>query len=203
MAANTAKTTEYPSPSLPYDVSLAVSQISAMVDEELERREIDLALRRLTRDDAARDRWERYHLISDVLQGHGPVSLHSGFAARIRQALETEPTPSAAAKPLPAWYKPVSGFALAASVAMLALYGLRPNQTADLVPGAPLAASSSSTATALSNPTVAVLRPANFSGEPRQARLKNYLVNHNGYASLNGVPGMLPYARLVDYQTDR
>lgn len=201
MAANTAKTVEHPSMPLADDVSLAASQISAMVDEELERREIDLALRRLTRDDAARDRWERYHLISDVLQGHGPVSLHPGFAGRIRQALETEPTPSAAAKPLPAWYKPVSGFALAASVAMLALYGLKPNQTADLAPGAPLAATSS--AAALARPTVAILRPANFSGEPRQARLKNYLVNHNGYASLNGVPGMLPYARLVDYQTDR
>jgi hypothetical protein len=43
-----------------------------MVDGEADA-EIDLALRRLSRDGDVQIRWERYHLISDTMQGHLPA----------------------------------------------------------------------------------------------------------------------------------
>lgn len=108
------KTAELPLARPAADVSVAASQLSALVDDELAASEIDLVLRRLNRDRDACDRWERYHLISDVIQDHVPKVLDNDFAARIRAAIEAEPLARPVAGPLPAWYKPVTGFALAA-----------------------------------------------------------------------------------------
>lgn len=185
------------------DVPVAASQLSALVDDELANMEIDLALRRLSRDRDARDRWERYHLISDVMQGHLPAAFDTGFAARIRQAIEAEPLPQPVARPLPAWYKPVTGFGLAASVALMALFGLKLNQTDILQPTARFAATTATfptPATAFPIQTVAATQPADPVSEPGEARLNHYLVNHSGYASMSSVNGMLPYVRMVGYQ---
>ena len=46
-------------------------------------------------------------------------------------------------------------------------------------------------------------QPAGKNGGLVDTRLNNYLVNHNNYASLNGMNGMLPYVRMVGYQADR
>ncbi|MDS4025849.1 MAG: sigma-E factor negative regulatory protein [Candidatus Contendobacter sp.] len=186
------------------DVPVVATQLSALVDDQLADREIDLVLRRLSRDDDARSRWERYHLISDVIQGHLPAAFDTDFAARVRRAIEAEPLPQPVGRPLPAWYKPVTGFGLAASVALVALFGLKLNQTDILQPAAPFAI----TPTTLSSPTAALpiqtvattqplVTPAR---EPVETRLTSYLVNHNGYASMNSVSGMLPYVRMVGYQ---
>jgi len=199
MADNTA---ELRAP-LTDDVPVAASQLSALVDDELADMEIDLVLRRISRDNDARDRWERYHLISDVMQGHLPVAFDAGFAARIRQAIEAEPLPQSAARALPAWYKPVTGFGLAASVALMALFGLKLNQTDILQPATPLVATTSTLSvptTPLPIQTVVTTRPTGLTSEPVDARLNHYLVNHNGYASMSSVNGMLPYVRMVGYQ---
>ncbi|MFZ1641425.1 MAG: sigma-E factor negative regulatory protein [Candidatus Contendobacter sp.] len=198
------KTAEPQSAPLAHDVPVAASQLSAMVDDELADIESEMVLRRLSRDHGARDRWERYYLISDVMQGHIPAVLDTDFAARIRQVIEAESLPQPAARPLPAWYKPVTGFALAASVALMALFGLKLNQTDAFQPTAPLAAATptfSAPTDSLPIQTVAIARQADPSGEPTEARLNYYLVNHNGYASRNSMHGMLPYVRMVGYQT--
>lgn len=185
------------------DAETAASQLSAMVDNELEQREIDLALRRLGRDRDAQARWERYYLISDAMQGHLPAALDINFAARIRQAIEAEPQPLPATRPLPAWYKPVTGFALAASVVLVALFGLKLTQTdSTFAPTAQLAANNPSAPPAsIPLQAAALSRQAGDTTEPVEARLSSYLVNHNGYASMNSVHGMLPYVRMVGYQT--
>jgi sigma-E factor negative regulatory protein RseA len=186
----------------PEELNLAASQLSAMVDGELTDLESDLVLRRLGRDSEARERWERYHLISDLLRGHLPVALDDSFAARIRQAIEAEPPLLPAAKPLPAWYKPVTGFALAASVVLMALFGLKLTQTDYIQPTAQFAAS----APAPFLPIQAVASTPRNGGaatELVEARLNSYLMNHNGHASMNTVNGVLPFVRMVGYRTDR
>lgn len=181
------------------DMETAASQLSAMVDDELEEREIDLALRRLNRDHDSKARWERYHLIGDAMQGHLPAALDIDFAARIRQAIEAEPLPLPVARPLPAWYKPVTGFALAASVVLVALFGLKLTQIdTNFVSTAQLAANTPSTPALI---PASLTQRVDDASEPVEARLSSYLVNHNGYASMNSVPGMLPYVRMVGYQT--
>lgn len=124
------------------NIELAASQLSAMVDEQLDAMETDLALRRLSRDGGLQARWERYHLISDALQGHLPDALDLSFAARIHQAIAAEPLPQPVARPLPAWYKPVTGFGLAASVALATLVGIsRMNPPDAPIVSAPLVSS--------------------------------------------------------------
>ena len=191
-------------PTTPF-IDIVASQLSAMVDGELTDTEIPLALRRLSRDGDWQGRWERYHLISDAMQGHVPTALDICFTDRIRQAVANEPLPRAASRPLPSWYKPVTGFALAASVVLVALFGLKLNQSsATFAPTASLAADISAPTT-ISPPvqTVSLTGPAGDVNEPVEARLNSYLVNHNGYASRNSVNGMLPYVRMVGYQASR
>ncbi|MCC8999188.1 MAG: sigma-E factor negative regulatory protein [Candidatus Contendobacter sp.] len=200
------KTAEQQPAQFANDMSVVASQLSAMVDDELQDMENDLVLRRLSRDHDARDRWERYHLISDALQDHLPAIIDADFAARIRQAIEAEPLLLPGVKPLPTWYKPVTGFALAASVVLMALFGLKLSQTDAIQPTAQLAVADpalSVPATALPIQTVASMQRGDPAREPVEARLGSYLVNHNGYASMNSMHGMLPYVRMVGYQTER
>ena len=184
-------------------VDLAASQLSALVDGELADAEMNLVLRRLSRDGDAQGRWERYHLISDALQGHLPAALDADFATCLRQAIDQERLPHPATRSLPAWYKPVTGFALAASVVLTALVGLQWTQPdAGLTPDNPVAAVPASTIP-LPAQVVALNPLADGASEPTEARLNTYLVNHNGYASKSSVNGMLPYVRMVGYQTNR
>ena len=198
------KTAEQLSAQAADDANVAASQLSAMVDDELDGMEIDLVLRRLCRDGDLQSCWSRYHLISDVMQNHLPDALAPDFAPRIRQAVAAEPLPLPVGKSLPAWYKPVTGFGLAASVVLVALFGLKLTQTADtpLVSTTQLAASDPTAASTFAPFTVrtAAVRQTDAANEPVEARLGSYLVNHNGYASLNSMHGMLPYVRMVGYQ---
>ena len=196
------KTAEQLSAQAADDANVAASQLSAMVDDELDGMEIDLVLRRLCRDGDLQSCWSRYHLISDVMQNHLPDALAPDFVARIRQAVAAEPLPLPVGKSLPAWYKPVTGFGLAASVVLVALFGLKLTQTdTPLASTTQLAVSNPSAASTLSPFTVrAAVRQTDASNEPVEARLGSYLVNHNGYASLNSMHGMLPYVRMVGYQ---
>ncbi len=207
------KTAEQQSAPLANDVNVAESQLSAIVDDELHNREHDLVLRRLCRDRDARDRWERYHLISDVLQDHLPTVIDTDFAARIRHAIETEPLPLPGRKSLPTWYKPVTGFALAASVVLMALFGFKLTQTDILQPAAqfaittpalPAPAATLPIQTVASIQPVTAIQPGDPARElPVEARLGSYLIDHNGYASMNSMHVMLPYVRMVGYQTER
>ncbi|MFZ4791224.1 MAG: sigma-E factor negative regulatory protein [Candidatus Competibacteraceae bacterium] len=180
------------------NIELAASQLSALVDEQLDALEINLALRRLSRDRGLQACWERYHLISDALQGHLPDTLDPAFAARLHEAIANEPLPQSTIKPLPAWYKPVTGFGLAASVALVALVGIQ-MKTPD-VASTPIAQTAASAGSIGIPVQAAALNPP-LTNDPAQARLNRYLVSHNGYASMNSVQGVLPYVRMVGYQT--
>ncbi|TVR63451.1 MAG: hypothetical protein EA420_07415 [Candidatus Competibacteraceae bacterium] len=199
------KTAEQLSARVADEEPVAASQLSAMVDDELGLPEMDLALRRLSRDHELQDCWERYHLISDVMQSHLPDALDLDFAARIRRAVEADPLPRPTAKPLPAWYKPVTGFGLAASVVLVALLGLKQGQIDPASPPeAHLAAAPAVPAALPATARVVALNPQiDDSNQPVEARLSPYLVNHNGYASMNSMHGMLPYVRMVGYQGNR
>jgi len=201
------KTAEQTSTPVEDDANVAASQLSAIIDDELDLREIPLVLRRLSRDPDSRVRWERYHLISDAMQGHLPDAFDAGFAARLRDTIEAEPIPRPITKPLPTWYKPVTGFGLAASVVLVALFGLKLAQTGDPLssPSGPQVAVAPASSAALYRVSqVAVGDP--LSGQraaPVEARLTHYLANHSNIASRNSVPVMLYSARMVGYQPGR
>ncbi|QAU34250.1 sigma-E factor negative regulatory protein [Janthinobacterium sp. 17J80-10] len=77
-------------------------QISALADDELSDSQIEVALAAL-RDPQARNDWDIYHQIGDVLRSDDMAfSLSEGFSARMAAALEAEPVilaPAPAAAP--------------------------------------------------------------------------------------------------------
>jgi sigma-E factor negative regulatory protein RseA len=102
-------------------------QISAFVDGELPDNETELLLRRLSQDAALRQLVAQYLAIGRLVRGEREIPRMGELRSRIATALGEQPAdgvPATAATPS-RWLKPAGGFAVAASVAALALIGLR------------------------------------------------------------------------------
>lgn len=104
-------------------------QLSAMADGALAPDQARFLLRRLQHDHELASRWERWQVYGDAMRGHAHQLLPADFAERVSLALQDAPPLHATAgdggRRLHAlrW---AGGGALAASVALVALFGLRP-----------------------------------------------------------------------------
>ena len=113
-------------------------QLSALMDGDLAADEARFLLRRLQHDHELAGCWERWQLCGDVLRGQGRAPAPAGFAERVAQAIAAESSPAAttasqaqAARPrnlLARW----GGGALAASVALVALFMARQQSPQDV-----------------------------------------------------------------------
>jgi len=103
------------------------SQISAFVDGELPAEEADFLTRRLGEDPVLRQQAAAYLEIGRLIRGEPSVSGTDELRERIATALKDEPLAAAVAPvdKTAGWLRPLGGVAIAASVAMLALVGLR------------------------------------------------------------------------------
>ncbi|MDZ7735987.1 MAG: sigma-E factor negative regulatory protein [Gammaproteobacteria bacterium] len=174
--------------------------------------------------------WRRYHLVGDSLRGQLPAQFPAtDLSARISRALESEPailspqrrTATVSQRIL----KPAAGLAIAASVALVAIIGLRGmDHTAGTgsTTGDTTVAATDAAATAPAPERIEVqaprqsLQPAAPSQLARtvsteavpgdyqqsgqaagQYRFNSYLINHNEYRVNSGVHGSMPYARIV------
>ncbi|MFZ8990838.1 MAG: sigma-E factor negative regulatory protein, partial [Pseudohongiellaceae bacterium] len=113
--------------------------LSAVMDGEAD----DLALRRLIQESAAdpvlAEKWERYHLARDVIHGRGrPLS--SGFSGRVAAAIDAETAPQAASVTGSRLPQPLVKFAIAATVAVVAVVALQPAQNGPELPAAGVSA---------------------------------------------------------------
>ncbi|MCA1806223.1 MAG: sigma-E factor negative regulatory protein [Xanthomonadaceae bacterium] len=150
-------------------------QLSALVDEELPAAEHALLLERLARDGGLRECLGRYQLMRDVLNNRVAMPVDGRFVDRVMHAIEAEPA------------YPV------ALVAVLALQNVDPGTGSP----APQVASTGLPATELAaSGEVWERQPA-----PAGDRLNGYLVQHNEYAASSGVQGVLPYVRIVGYDS--
>ncbi|MCY4210911.1 MAG: sigma-E factor negative regulatory protein [Gammaproteobacteria bacterium] len=106
-------------------------QLSALMDGEADGQQREL-IDELLQDPELLETWSRYHLISDCLQQHAPAQgtaqLDRDLAARVAKSLEQEPTILAPTRVPARLVKPVTGFAIAASVAALAIFGIQQQQ---------------------------------------------------------------------------
>lgn len=108
-------------------------QISAFVDGELPENESELLLRRLSQDAALRSQAGQYLQIGRLIRREREVPGMNELRNRIATALGEQPIETPA-KPEPSsrrLLKPAAGFAIAASVAVLALVGLRQAELPD------------------------------------------------------------------------
>ncbi len=103
-------------------------QVSAFVDGELPENETELLLRRLSQDPALRQLVAQYLMIGRAIRRERDVPGMHELRGRIARALGEEPPIETVVtrEPRPVrWMKPVAGFAIAASVAAVAVVGLR------------------------------------------------------------------------------
>lgn len=184
-------------------------QISALMDDDYDHQ----SLNQLLRDEELQHTWARYHLIGDCLRDSLPEQMDTGLANRIHAQLASEPTVLAPAGNKHSHLKPLAGFAIAASVALVAVFGIRQN-TDSVVPMTnqpaiaanqavqPVQSASSGDTYTFTEPQV---RPASIQTDTPASmasqRMSGYLVNHNQYRSSNGMHGSLPYVRIITIDT--
>jgi len=97
-------------------------QISQFIDDEMSPEQSEFFLRRLQRDDEARSQYMRYQLIGAAVRGEYAHPSASDLGRRLEQALEDEAAPRQTAARLT---RIASGAGIAASVALVAVFGLR------------------------------------------------------------------------------
>jgi negative regulator of sigma E activity len=108
-------------------------QLSAFMDGETHKNEHELLVRRLELEPDLKARWARYHVIRDVLQRQYHPELAPGFADRVMAALEDEPgAVRHARRSRIRAGGALSGLALAAAVAGVAIFGARYLATSDV-----------------------------------------------------------------------
>ncbi len=102
-------------------------QLSAFVDGELPENESELLVRRLGQDVVLRQQVAEYLQLGRLLRGDRELAGMSQLRGRIAAALgEDIPAEVSVAKFVPSrFFRPVAGVAIAASVAVAALIGLR------------------------------------------------------------------------------
>ncbi len=169
-------------------------KLSALMDNELDELETRRLLASLGEDAAARATWERYHAIRAVLRREALPAGGRDIARRVSESLATQPGQTRGQLPLA---RLAGQLALAASVAGIAILGAR------LWLGG---TNESATPTAKNDaaPTE-YLRASTTRWDTNERDVENtlnaYLVEHNEFAPGAGVSGMLPYVRVVGYDS--
>jgi negative regulator of sigma E activity len=113
-------------------------QLSALMDGDLAADEARFLLRRLQHDHELAGCWDRWQLCGDVLRGQGHAPAPAGFAERVAQAIAAESSTSTTTAPQAQAARPRNllarwgGGALAASVALVALFMARQQSPQDV-----------------------------------------------------------------------
>jgi sigma-E factor negative regulatory protein RseA len=173
-----------------------LEHVSSLMDGELNRETSLFLTRRLCSDEELSGTWERYHLIRDCIRQPGTNTHLLGLSQKMQVALSEETIKPQQSWSKNRWLKPVSGLAVAASVALLAVVAIGPQQLAQ---DADIVALPS--AEPFSSPNVLPSAPrtqaASFSPQTqgRDERLNSYLVRHNqasGSITTQGFLGFVP-----------
>jgi negative regulator of sigma E activity len=118
-------------------------QVSAFVDGELPENEAELLVRRLSQDAVLRQQVAEYLAIGRIMRGEYNVQGSNALRERIAAELDERPLQEEAdvvpARARARYVRPLAGVAIAASVAMVAIFGLRQNVSVDVEPAAVVA----------------------------------------------------------------
>lgn len=186
--------------------------LSAAIDGEHDGASEDV-LQGIAGHGGSRERWARYHLIGDVLRDGLVDVAPKDFSEQLRAQIDQEPTILKPRKSASSYRRSLTGLAIAASVATIAIISVGRIATESPEPVA-LAV----------NPDVAVERVATNStvdAQPKtrvelpqqplvaptpalysQRRLNGYLVKFNEQRSSVGMPGVNPYVRIVGFENE-
>ena len=178
---------------------------SAAVDDELGEFDQARLLKALKDDPEQRELWERYHMISDALGDHLPERVGDDLSARVRAAVSREAALSVSESAVIPGSKaikgPWGGVAIAASVALMAIIGVRSFNADDA--GNPSAQVASVPAPSANIRQVASGTRWHLAAPGVENKLNGYLVNHYESAPIGAMPGVLPYASIVGYDSKK
>lgn len=186
--------------------------ISALMDDEANELDVRRLLNSAAESKAPQEQMRRYQLVRSTLQDAGAANLQLDLSATIAAAIDAEATPSAT----PAWLKPISGIAVAASVAAIVVVGsqsLLGTKVGVEQESAPQFAQSSPVTTQSLTSDVNVRSVADGVNTTaasqdyqrqllaqQQRRMNAYMQIHARHASMNGNLGAVPLARAADFQ---
>jgi sigma-E factor negative regulatory protein RseA len=179
----------------------SLEHLSSLMDGELSREAGLFLTRRLFSDDDMCEKWERFHLIRDCIRQPGSKQMVTGLSTRLSASLDAEEIPTVSSWRSNRWLKPVSGLAIAASVALMAIVVTAPQP--GQVPGESDAVLTSSAAQPFVSPNTLARSPVSQAASfaPAQQansnRLNAYLLRHNQMARTAGRQGFVSFVPIV------
>jgi len=192
-------------------------QLSALIDSALNQQQQQSFMQDLKRDPIAdAEAAQRYHLMGDVMRDELDQSSFMDISSAVQREIEKEPTHNEAQMPtkqktqlglsalLLGWIKPLTGAAVAASVAMVTLATFNTVQNSENATATQLA---QTTHIERVNPEISrnvqVASTLNIDKQSaeQQRQLNQYMLQHSGYASQSTMQGMMPYVRAADVKS--
>jgi len=179
----------------------SLEHLSSLMDGELSRETGLFLTRRLSSDEDMCDTWERYHLIRDCIRQPGSKYVVTGMCMGFSASADAGEMPSVSPWHEKRWIKPVSGLAIAASVALMAIVVTAPQQGE--IPGA-----GDTTVSQPANqpfispnhlPLPLVSQAASYTPakQTNSNRLNTYLLRHNQMARTAGRQGFVSFVPIV------
>lgn len=181
-------------------------KLSAFLDDDMHHDELMSFSLSADPDDAKVA--QRYQMMGDALRGEMSESSFIDVSHAVRGALadeniavisrpETMATSTAGQTSLfdlSAWFKPVAGMAVAASVAVVMVVTLSTQETGTQTP----------IATSIEQQPAVQLAADDKSNDKEATELDPHLVNqHLEFATQDTLQGRLPYVRAVSYETEK
>ena len=197
-------------------------KLSALLDDALEGEQLTEFMQDLKRDPIAdAETAQRYRLMGDVMRDELDQSSFMDISSAVHREIENEPeldrlapesgvkakTRQSVSSVFSNWIKPLTGMAVAASVAMVTLVTFNTVQNSDSSdPADQLAQSQMVSPAQMVNPEIARnVRVASTldtsKSTEQQKQLNEYMMQHSGYASQSTLQGMMPYVRAADVKT--
>lgn len=186
-------------------------KISAFLDNDMHQDELMSFSLSAEADDAKVA--QRYQMVGDALRGEMSESSFVDISQAVREALAdeniAEQMSASVSKPLPesstektgffdlsAWFKPVAGMAVAASVAVVMVVTMTGQGTEGM---APMAAN---TDTPLQAPPAVQVAVDDKAAAGKGSDLNAYINQHLEFATQDTLQGRLPYVRAVSFESN-
>jgi sigma-E factor negative regulatory protein RseA len=167
--------------------------VSSLVDGETSRETSRFLVRRLGADEELRATWTRYHLIRDCLRHQDGGVAGEDLSTRVLQALENEGPKEPSRRFATGWLKPAAGFAIAASVALMALVTVVQENPESAQSAGELAGSAAPVQ--FTSPQSWTPAPTSSQASTGSRKMDSYLLRH--YQATGGATGVKGFVAFV------
>jgi sigma-E factor negative regulatory protein RseA len=171
-----------------------LEHLSSLMDGELSQETGLFVARRMCADEELGGTWERYHLIRECLRRPGGRWSVTGLSLDLESVPADRQVDTRSAR---AWLKPLSGLAIAASVAWMAvLLAVPGSMPGPVTTGDPVQRFSSPN-NFDSPPLTQLSQAASYGSGADTQRLNRYLIRHNQVAGSVGHQGFIALVPMV------